>query len=92
MHLFCTHYVVEARGIEPLSENLFTQLSPGASHHLNLPRTGAEGQAPDWGSTLVHGSVKCERAAHVHRSIDARAGAAILPRRTAALRQQLIQY
>ena len=92
MHLFCTHYVVEARGIEPLSENLFTQLSPGASHHLNLPRTGAEGQAPDWGSTLVHGSVKCERAAHVHRSFDARAGAAILPRRTAALRQQLIQY
>jgi hypothetical protein len=40
----------------------------------------------------VHGSVKCERAAHVHRSFDARAEAAILLRRTAALRQQLIQY
>ena len=32
VHLFCTHYVVEAVGIEPTSENPLTQLSPGAGY------------------------------------------------------------
>ena len=38
VHLFCTHYVVEARGIEPLSENLLMQLSPGAEYLLYFPQ------------------------------------------------------
>ncbi len=29
--------MVEARGIEPLSENLLTQLSPGAEYLLSFP-------------------------------------------------------
>ena len=58
--------MVEARGIEPLSENLSTKLSPGAFGQLDLPQPSADRQARGRGSTLVHGSVKCERAAHVH--------------------------
>ena len=37
VHLFCTHYVVEAAGIEPASENLLMQLSPGAEYLLGFP-------------------------------------------------------
>ncbi len=32
---FYVPFMVEARGIEPLSESLFTRLSPGASVYLN---------------------------------------------------------
>lgn len=43
--------MVEPRGIEPLSENPSSQLSPGAVYLLNLPRTSADKQA------LVSGSL-----------------------------------
>ena len=38
-------FVVEARGIEPLSENLFIQLSPDAVRHLEFPSPDADEQA-----------------------------------------------
>ncbi len=38
-------FLVEPRGIEPLSENLFIQLSPDAVHHLDFPSPDAGGQA-----------------------------------------------
>ena len=38
-------FVVEARGIEPLSENSSSQLSPSADAQLNFPFMHAERQA-----------------------------------------------
>ena len=37
--------MVEARGIEPLSENPSIQLSPGAADLLSFPTARADGQA-----------------------------------------------
>lgn len=42
--------MVEPRGIEPLSENPSSQLSPSAVYHLDLPRTSADKQALAFGS------------------------------------------
>ena len=42
--------MVEPRGIEPLSENPSSQLSPGAVYLLDLPRTSADKQALAFGS------------------------------------------
>ena len=40
-HLFCLHIMVEARGVEPLSESALTGLSPGAAmfQHSLLAQT-----------------------------------------------------
>lgn len=45
-----TFNMVEPRGIEPLSENPSSQLSPSAVYHLDLPRTSADKQALAFGS------------------------------------------
>ena len=58
--------LVEMRGIEPLSENPFIQLSPGASVRLEFPSRSAGRQAQRLGSPLMRGSFKSETAAHVH--------------------------
>ena len=42
--------MVEPRGIEPLSENPSSQLSPGAVYLLDLPRPNADKQAFGSGS------------------------------------------
>ena len=59
--------LVEMTGVEPVSENPFIQLSPGAAELLNLPREIAVRRAKSRGSPFLHGGVKDERAAHVHR-------------------------
>ncbi len=45
--------MVEATGIEPVSENLFTQLSPGGVALLGFPSPNAERQAVGYGSRQV---------------------------------------
>jgi hypothetical protein len=42
--------MVEARGIEPLSENHLSQLSPSAAYPLRFPSPDADGQASGYGS------------------------------------------
>ena len=59
--------MVEMTGVEPVSENPFIQLSPGEAELLDLPRNSAVRQAQLRGSPFLHGGVKDERAAHVHR-------------------------
>ncbi len=41
--------LVEARGVEPLSENLSTQVSPSAVYHLDFPQKAADKQAANLG-------------------------------------------
>ncbi len=43
--------LVEARGVEPLSESLFLQLSPSAVHLLEFPWNSADEQAMFLGSS-----------------------------------------
>ena len=44
-------FLVEARGVEPLSESLFPQLSPSAVHLLTFPWNSADEQALFLGSS-----------------------------------------
>lgn len=39
-------YLVEATGVEPVSENRFTQLSPGAVRRLKFPGGASPDKAP----------------------------------------------
>ena len=41
--------LVEARGVEPLSETVSTRASPGAALNLKFPQSNAQGQALDIG-------------------------------------------
>jgi len=59
--------LVDARGIEPLSENLLIQLSPGAENLLKFLFTAADYQASCENIVLVHGLLKRKRQTHVHR-------------------------
>jgi len=43
-------FLVEARGVEPLSEDAFTQLSPSASGYLRFPRWDVSRQTSHLGS------------------------------------------
>lgn len=80
--------VVEARGIEPLSENHLPRLSPSAADRLRFPSTGAERQAPGYGSRLLHdrdgGASLCTFTAksrlYPGRGIPGRDGSLIRPR------------
>ena len=45
--------LVEARGIEPLSEDRITTLSPSAVHILNFPLRNAYARAFQFGSFIV---------------------------------------
>ena len=59
--------LVEARGVEPLSENPSIQLSPGALCHLNFPSVNAGTQALILGSHFMRDLFNGERQMHVHR-------------------------
>lgn len=51
-------FLVEARGVEPLSEDVFAQLSPSASDYLRFPRCDVNRQTSHRGSLLVHDAPK----------------------------------
>ena len=60
--------MVEARGVEPLSESDSAELSPGAggiSALRRFPCPAADRQAGRSGSFIIHGALKALRA-HVH--------------------------
>ena len=46
-------FMVEARGIEPLSEDSATQVSPSTGSVLNFPWSNAHSQAYDLGSFMI---------------------------------------
>ena len=70
--------MVEARGVEPLSENLLIQLSPSAFRLLEFPLSRGDGQPQDSGSHFMRDALNGEKHVHVHRSNDAQSEAAIL--------------
>ena len=70
--------MVEARGVEPLSENLLIQLSPSAVRLLKFPASGGGGQPSDLGSHFLRDRFNGEPPMHVHRLHDAQSEAAIL--------------
>ena len=57
--------LVEARGVEPLSENTSPWASPGADDLFTFPLPRAARQAHGFSSFIVHGALKALRA-HVH--------------------------
>ena len=61
--------MVEARGIEPLSENLFIQLSSSGVYLLKFPAHSADKQAERVGSFFIHDSFKSKKAVRVHRCV-----------------------
>ena len=65
-------------GIEPMSENPLTQLSPWAVCYLAFPVGGANKHAPRLGSPFLHDRFKSERPMHVHRCDDAQSSVAVL--------------
>ena len=70
--------LVEARGIEPLSENLLIQLSPSAFRLLEFPLMHGGGQPYLAGSHFMRDGLNGERPVHVHRLHDAQSEVAIL--------------
>ena len=58
--------LVEATGVEPVSENPLTQPSSWVVYLLEFPLTNADRQAFDQGSPFVHDRVKGESPMHVH--------------------------
>ena len=84
--------MVEARGVEPLSENTSPWASPGADDLFTFPLPCAARQAHGFSSFIVHGALKALRA-HVHHLVTPTSRAVVLPGRTAALvTQQQVQY
>ena len=61
--------LVEARGVEPLSENLLIWLSPGAGGYLDFPTADGNRHPAVTGSFFLHDCLKSKRAMHVHRSM-----------------------
>ena len=59
--------LVEARGVEPLSENPSIWLSPGALCLLEFPSTTADIQAVILGSHFMRDPFNGETRMHVHR-------------------------
>lgn len=55
-------YLVEPRGIEPLSENPSSQLSPSAVYLLKFPCANADKQAFAFGSLWYNESYKAIRS------------------------------
>ena len=58
--------MVEVRGIEPLSENLLIQLSPGAECLFSLFLTRADSQARDRSNRFVRDRFNGKPPMHVH--------------------------
>ena len=74
-------FVVEARGVEPLSENTSPWASPGADDLFTFPLPCAARQAHGFSSFIVHGALKALRA-HVRLSSTPRFRAEALPEGT----------
>ena len=70
--------MVEMMGIEPMSENPLTQLSPWAVCYLEFPVGGANKHAPRQSSPFVLDRLKSERPMQVHRSFDAQSSVAVV--------------
>jgi len=51
-HLYSPKLMVEARGVEPLSETISTRTSPGAALIFLFPHCNAQGQAVQFGSFI----------------------------------------
>ena len=58
--------MVEARRIELLSENLFTEPSSWTVYDLEFPANGEHRHSPLLGSPFLHDRYKCELSMHVH--------------------------
>ena len=65
-------------GIEPMSENPLTQLSPWAVCYLEFPVSGANKHAPRQGSPFLHDRFKSETPMHVHHCDDVQSEAVVL--------------
>ena len=61
--------LVDPRGVEPLSENLFIQLSPSEVCLLEFPSRNAGKQALRSGSFFIYDSFKSKRAVHIYRCV-----------------------
>ena len=58
--------MVEARGVEPLSENKFTKPSPSAVNLLTFPPAHAGLQAYAFSSFMMHDALKALRVHVLH--------------------------
>ena len=58
MYPFLQYFLVEARGIEPLSENLLIQLSPGAVGYLKFPLSAESRHSSDLGILFLRDCLK----------------------------------
>ena len=67
--------LVEARGVEPLSENLLIWLSPSAFRLFLFPSLHDGGQSWRSGSHFLHDRLNGEKPMHVHRYMTFRFGA-----------------
>ena len=70
--------LVEMMGIEPMSENPLTQLSPWAVCYLEFPVGGANKHVPRQSSPFLLDRLKSERPMQVHRSFDAQSSVAVV--------------
>ena len=57
--------LVEAAGVEPASENIFTRASPSAVYDLEFPPLQVHKQPHKFGSFIMHACGKAY-ASHVH--------------------------
>ena len=64
---FCL--LVDQRGVEPLSENLFTGPSPWAVYDLEFPAGGDHRQPPSLGSPFMLDRCKSELSVQVHHYV-----------------------
>ena len=60
--------MVEARGVEPLSENVSYKLSPGAVRLLKFPPKNGGEQPFSFGSFMIHSTGKAYRTALATKS------------------------
>lgn len=58
--------LVEATGVEPVSENISYLFSPGAVRLLEFPTPGGGGQPPGFGSFILHNAGKAYRVCVHH--------------------------
>ena len=57
MHISQAFYVVEVRGVEPLSESSLIRLSPSEAKDLGFPSPNAPWRAVGYGSFIFTGNV-----------------------------------
>ena len=62
-------FLMEMRGIEPLSEKSSSGLSTGVSRLLNFPLSSAGAQAFDSGIFFLYGRFKRKQAAHIYHCV-----------------------